>query len=59
MIYSMLVTAAGLDRVTDWAVSKNTRMRILHVMYEPDWDQYAVLVDCSERDVTYLSLLEH
>lgn len=59
MIHSMLLSSAGLERVTDWVRSHNTDLRIIHVLFEPNWDRYVTLVECTEREATYLSLLEH
>lgn len=59
MLQTLLLSTAGLERVSDWAESNNSHMRIVHVIYELAWDSYAVIIDCSERDATYLSLLEH
>jgi hypothetical protein len=58
MTHSLLLSSAGLERVTDWVIRKNTHMRILHVLYEPTCDRYVVVLDCSARDATYLDLLE-
>jgi len=59
MIHSLLLTSSGLDRVTDWVVANHTHMHILGVLIEPKRDRYLVLLDCSARDATFLSLLEH
>lgn len=59
MTHSLLLSSLGLERVTDWVAAHDKFMRIIHVLYEPDWDSYVVLVDCDQRDATYLSLLEH
>jgi len=58
MIHSMLLGAESLERVCTWAESTSTDLRILQVLYETKWDSYVVVVDCSERDATFLSLLE-
>lgn len=58
MLHSLLVTSLGLDRVSDWINTRDANMHIIHVMFEPNWDRYVLLVDCSERDATYLALLE-
>lgn len=58
MLHSLLVSSMCLDRITDWIRTRDIDMHIIHTFYGLDWDRYVLLVRCSERDATYLSLLE-
>lgn len=58
MTHGMLLTCDGLERITEWAQNQGNHMRILHVMHEQDWDLYVVLVDCTDSELVWVSLLE-
>ena len=56
---SLILSSVGLDRVTLWAQERDNRLRIVCVLNGLRHDSYVVLVDCSERDSSLLSLMEH
>ena len=59
MLYTFWVTDSAFTRIQNYVCEKSTQeLYILHAMHDIDSMRYVVLVECSERDATYLRLLE-
>lgn len=59
MLHTFWVSDSAFSRIHDYVTARSTsNFYILHAMHDIDSLRYVVLIECSDRDATYLRLLE-
>lgn len=59
MLHTFWVTDSAFTRIQDYiTVRESTNLYMVHAMHDIDSLRYVLLVECSDRDATYLRLLE-
>ena len=59
MLHTFWVTESAFSRMQDYVIARaSQRLYIIHAMHDIDSLRYVLLIECPDRDATYLRLLE-
>jgi hypothetical protein len=59
MLHTFWVTESAFSRMQDYVtVRESQQLYIIHAMHDIDSLRYVLLIECPDRDATFLRLLE-